>query len=121
MKGWINSFIFLLGVFLFSSCEAQTNKITSNNNQVDSLRLISDSTFISKIKTFGIVANQEKKVGTLEYLIKDTPTKDNPYYIIQVGKLNNYRLEIFYNFYCYQKDGSVKLYDALNDTLIEAK
>lgn len=120
MKGWINNVIFLFAVCLFSSCDAQSNKETINNSVTNSIHLSSDSTFISKLKTLSIVVNQEKKVGTLEYLIKDTPTKDNPYYIIQVGKSNNYRLEIFYNFYCYPINGNIKLYDVLNDTLIDA-
>lgn len=120
MRDLINSFILLAGVFLFSSCQGQTNKTTSNKNPVDSLNITNDSTFISKIKTFSMVINEEKRVGTLEYIIKDTPTIDNPYYIIQVGKINSYRLEIFYNFYCYPKTGKIKLYNTLNDTLIEA-
>jgi hypothetical protein len=121
MKAWVNNFIMLFGMFLISSCEAQTNKAANNKKQVERLSLTSDSAFVSKIKTLSIVVNKENSVGTLEYFIKDTPTKENPFYIIQVGKSNYYRLEIFYNFYCYPKSGNIKLYNSINDTLIEVK
>lgn len=108
----------LTSVFLYTACEAQTKKTTNNINQIDSLILVNDSVFISRIKTFELISTKEKKVGVLEYIVRDTPTKEQPYYIIQVGKTNSYRLEIFYNFYCYPRSGDIKLYDALNDTLI---
>jgi hypothetical protein len=118
MRDLKNSFVLLAGVFWISSCEAQNNKDTKNYNQVDSLCSINDSVFISKLKYLKLVLTQEKKVGALEYIIKDIPTKENPYYIIQAGKTNNYRLEIFYNFYCYPNSGDIKLYDVLYDTLV---
>lgn len=119
MKDLINILIWVIAIFLFASCEGKANITTSNKISVDSLNMINDSTFISKIKAFSIVNNKEKIIGTLQYIIKDTPTQTNPYYIIQVGKMNSYRLEIYYNFYCYPKTGKVKLYDTLNDTLID--
>lgn len=120
MKILTNSFVLLISILLFTSCEAQSNKGENNSNkqQVDSLRLISDSVFISRINALSMVKSQEKKIGTLDYVVKNIPTKENPYYIIQVGKSNNNRLEIFYNFYCYPKTGELKYYDTLKDTLI---
>lgn len=121
MKGSKISIVFLFSVFFYSSCETQTNKTTHNTFQIHNLSQISDSTFISRIRYTNIVTNQEEKVGDLVYIVKDNPNKNNSYYIIQVGKKNSYRLEIFYNFYCYPKTGEIKLYDAFKDTLIEAK
>ncbi len=119
MKVWINSIIFIGTALLYSSCSAQTNKPKSRSIEIDSLSLSSDSIFIAKVSKLNMVADIEKNVGSLEYFVKETPTKDKSYYIIQVGKTNNFRFEIYYTFYCYPKNEIIKLYDNLNDTLIE--
>ncbi|MEO6998850.1 MAG: hypothetical protein ABI112_12270 [Terracoccus sp.] len=103
--------------FCFLSCKAQENH-HKKAKQVDSLNITKDSFFINKIRNLRMVTAKEKESGELEYFVKDTPTIKSPYYIIQVGKSNSYRLEVFYNFYCYPKSGEIKLYDVVSDSLL---
>ena len=121
MKNLTNKIILLTIasiMYSFLSCETQTNQ-TNKKNGTDNLFFISDSVCIDKIRKLNFLERQERKTGNLEYIVRDMPTQEKPYYIIQVGKSNNYRFEVFYNFYCYPKSGKIKFYDTIRDTLID--
>lgn len=123
MKALINKFLIALLLGLSISCNAQVEKrhpAKKTTLKPDKKESISDAAFISKIQKLKIVMDKEKEVKSesLDYFLKDTPTVQNPYYIIQAGKSNEYRLEIFFNFYCYPKTGEIKLYDPIKDSLI---
>ena len=114
-------FVLILSLFILQSCNNQQNKKNGINQQPQEIKQINDSLFISRIREFEIIRNKEKSAGVLSYLVKSIPTKKNPYYVIQTGKTNNYRFEVFFNFYCYPKTEKIELYDTLNDTLITPK
>lgn len=118
-KAWIRWTLILAFVGLPSSCRAQTHKTSKDTVEVSSTVSANDSVFISRIRLLEIIMSEEERVGTLSYVVREVPTPERQYYIIQVGKVNSYRLEIFYNFYCYTETGVIKLYDPVRDTLID--
>ena len=112
----------LLCVFTFS-CNGQTELKKGNNNHAikDAGINYNDSVFIERLRNMDFVKEKEMKLNLkngFDYFVKLIPVENNNYYVIQAGKSNNYRFEVFYNFYCDQKTGLIKLYDALNDSLI---
>jgi hypothetical protein len=52
-------------------------------------------------------------------LIKSTPSKEEPYYWVQIGANNGDRLIVEYNFYIYPNENlEVKYYDTINEEII---
>lgn len=44
-------------------------------------------------------------------IVQEKPTEEKPYYWIQVGYNNTFRLEVYYNFYVYPKDMKIMYLD----------
>ena len=116
----INKISLFFLVLVFNSCTAQVTKDVQKKNQSE--------IFIDRIKNLAIVKKKqgeleyfEKKKIEFEYYLRDKPNQENNYYLIQVGKNNEYRFEVFFNFYCDTVSNKIKLYDTLKDTLIDVK
>jgi hypothetical protein len=116
----INKIALFFVLIVFTSCNSQVKKEIKDKDYSE--------TFIEKIKNLDVVKNKKSELEAIEnkkiefdYYLRDKPNKENEYYIIQVGKSNEYRFEVFFNFYCDTISNQIKLYDSLKDTLIDVK
>ena len=116
----INKIVLFFVLIVFASCNSQVKKEIKDKDYSE--------TFIEKIKNLDVVKNKKSELEAIEnkkiefdYYLRDKPNKENKYYIIQVGKSNEYRFEVFFNFYCDTISNQIKLYDSLKDTLIDTK
>ena len=116
----INKLIIFFVIITFTFCNSQVKEKVQSKDYSE--------IFIERIKNLDIVKSKKREFEIIngkkiefDYYLRDTPNKENAYYIIQVGKSNEYRFEVIFNFYCDSITDKIKLYDTLNDSLIEVK
>jgi hypothetical protein len=72
-------------------------------------------------KFFKLVDSVNKGQRHAMLMIGSTPTKEEPYYLIQVGEDNGMVFVTEYNFYVYYPSLRIKFYDTVHDTAISLK
>jgi len=120
MKNYSNYRILVLLTILLLCFSCVKNNVVGN--KIIKSNSIIENNFISKIRKIDFIVQKSEKLEIdkkhLNYFVKTAPDNKNMYYLIQVGIMDNDRMIILYNFYCYSKTGIIKLYDPLNDSLI---
>jgi hypothetical protein len=112
--------VLLIIILLLFNLEGEKNILQQNTDKVSKL-------FIKRINRLKIVEDKKKeinknsKIKSFDYYVKEKPNRINKYYWIQVGKTNQYRFEVYFNFYCYKKTGVIRLYNTNTDSLIIVK
>ena len=127
----------LICILVFISCNGSTVKHDnsqynlkaneaakiSNNSKIDSL--IEDSIVISKIfeleevkaRNIEIELRTRNKHG-VSMMIRQRPSGNDSFYLIQVGYSSKIRFEVYYNFYYYQANDKIAFLDVITNKQI---
>lgn len=109
----------LVVICLFCSCE---NRIIEKHLTEDACNLKCNA-YVSKISSFNFIRSKEIELEKTDTTFKhlnfrfQNYSQDSQYIIIQVGRLTEFRFEVFFIFHCSIRNKKIYLYDPLMDKL----